>query len=347
MSTNSKSPDVEWVGGLVRVPAYVLGENPYRPDALFWIDAEGEVLHSSVARPGELLSGAAEDLRTVIAESALELGLVPTRVRVASHELASALRTVSRELEIVCAPTPEIDALKVMIREKFAQDAATEQSYLRGGHEPAVMAKFFEAAAACYRTQPWDRVPSDQHLFVVTIEELGLQDAVLSIVGQLGQSVGFVLFASRADFEAYLDAGDALAHGQIPTMAPHLALNFERGSELSSSLRKEIARYGWEVAGATAYPWLMAMDEELVARPPTATELNVATVLACALPIVLEGTASAHALSAAWSGGAPLVSTHAVETAQARLVSITVRVEALPGVPTAAAAVPLGVFEPA
>lgn len=346
MATKSESPDIEWVGGLVRVPAYVVGENPYRPDALFWMDAQGEVLHSSVARPGELLHGAAEDLRTVIAESALELGLVPTRVRVASHELASALRTVSRELEIVCAPTPEIDALKVLIRDRFAQDAATEQSYLRGGHDPLAMGSFFEATAACYRAKPWELVPSDQHLFTVSIEELGLHDAVLSVVGRLGQSTGFVLFASRADFEAYLDAGDALAHGQIPLMAPHLALNFERGSELSVDLRKEIARYGWEVAGAAAYPWLMAMDEELVARPPTAAELAIATALARALPGVLEESASVHALNVAWAGGAPLVCSREVETLQARSVTVTLRVEAQP-VAQASGPVPLGVFEPA
>jgi hypothetical protein len=36
---------IEWIGGIVSMPAYVTGEgDPYRSDALFWMGAEGAVL---------------------------------------------------------------------------------------------------------------------------------------------------------------------------------------------------------------------------------------------------------------------------------------------------------------
>jgi hypothetical protein len=38
----------------------------------------------------------------------------------------------------------------------------------------------------------------------VSIETLGLGD--VSVIGQMGESLGIVLFASSDDFEAYLDA---------------------------------------------------------------------------------------------------------------------------------------------
>src|SRR5690606_4096345 len=111
----------------------------------------------------------------------------------------------------------------------------------------------------------------------------------------------------------YLEAADAMEHGEEPTMPPHFALNFERGAELSAALRKEIAEHHWEVAGADAYPWLVAVDEDLVARPPTAEEVTIAEAIALALPKVLE---EKKALLAAWNGGEPvartlLVATHA------------------------------------
>lgn len=192
-------------------------------------------------------------------------------------------------------------------------DAETEQSYLSPDVGPAAIAAFFRAAAALFRAKPWKTVPSDQSLFSVSIEKLGVTDAALSVIGQMGQSLGLILFSGIDDFEAYLEAADAMEHGEEPTMPPHFALNFERGAELSAARRTEIAEHHWEVAGADAYPWLVAVDEDLVARPPTAEEVTIAEAIALALPKVLK---EKKTLLAAWNGGEPvartlLVATHA------------------------------------
>ncbi len=294
------------------MPAYVTGEGaPYRPETLFWMGAEGAVLGHSMGKPGELIGLACENLRSTIEQPMFGRPHAPDRVRVASPQLAETLSAGHPGIEIVCAPTPEIDEVLAAMREQMSDEPELEPSYLSPEIGPAAVAAFFRAAAGLFRAKPWKTVPSDQHLFSVSIEQLGVTGAALSIIGQMGQSLGLVLFSGIDDFEAYVEAADAMARGEVPAMPPHFALAFDRGTELSADLRAEIAEHRWEVAGPQAYPWLVAIDEDLVARPTTAAEVTIAEALALALPGVLQ---EKKALLAAWNGGEPVVRTLVVAT---------------------------------
>lgn len=307
-----KPTGIEWVGGTVSMPAYVTGEGePYRPAALVWMIPDGAILGSAVARPSDLLGLAAENLQNTMEQPIYGHAHAPTRVRVASPELAEVLRAGHPTVEIVCAPTPELDEMFALMREKMSEEAATKPSYLSPDIAPEAIASFFRAAAGLFRAKPWKTVPSDQSLFAVTIEKLGLQNAAMSVIGQMGQSLGLVLFSGLADFEAYLAAADAIEHGEEPELPPSFALNFERGAELAPELRKEIADHHWEVAARNAYPWLVAVDEQLVARPPTAKEVTMAEAIALAVTNVLS---EQKALRAAWHGGEPVSRTLSVRT---------------------------------
>jgi hypothetical protein len=167
------------------------------------------------------------------------------------------------------------------------------------------MGSFFDAAAELYRAAPWSAIASDQHLLSVSIESLGLKHAVLSVVGQLGKSAGLVLFGNHAAYQRYLAAGAALARGEVADMPAHFTLCFERGSELPTAIRKQIISHSWQVSGAAAYPWMRVMDEDLVARMPTAAELTIAELIARALPKLIEQ--SKASLAAAWGGGRPVM----------------------------------------
>lgn len=312
MVVRKKRTGIEWVGGIVAMPAYVTGEGePFRPEALFWISAEGAVLSYTVGKPGEVVELACESLRNAVAQPMSGRPHAPDRVRVASPELAEALRAGQPDLEVVCAPTPEIDAVFDAMRERMNDDAEIEQSYLSPDVGPGAVGALFRAAAALFRAKPWKTVPSDQSLFLVSIEKLGVTDAALSVIGQMEQSLGLILFSGIDDLEAYLDAADAMKNGEEPTMPPHVVLNFERGAEVSAALRKEIAEHHWEVASVDAYPWLVAVDEGLIVRPPTAEEVTIAEAIALALPNVLK---EKEALLAAWSGGDPVARTFVVAT---------------------------------
>lgn len=324
MAASTPDSDVEWVGGLLKVPAYIIDDGqPFRPEVLFWLDQDGVVLSSRVAKPGTLLQTAAQSLRHTIGGPLFGRQHAPTTIRVASPELASVLRAGCPELETRCAPTPELDALAGLLHEKLAQQPLHEQSYLAGGVEVSAMEALFDATADLYDAAPWQTITSDQHLLSITSEELGLKHAVLSIVGQLGKNRGLVLFGSYADFQRYLSAGDALARGELAGMPAHFTLSFERGSELSPTLRKQILSHGWRVAGTDAYPWMLVLDEDLVARLPTTAEVTVAEVIARALPQLLLLDRAKPELAAAWSGGKPVSRTLRIATRAGRRHSIT------------------------
>ena len=119
MSARKKTKRIEWVGGIVAMPAYVTGEGePYRPETLFWIGAEGAVLGHTVGKPGELVELACESLQSTIEQPMFGRPHAPDRVRVASPEFAEALRAGQSGVEVVCAPTPEIDAILAAMREE-------------------------------------------------------------------------------------------------------------------------------------------------------------------------------------------------------------------------------------
>lgn len=292
----------EWVGGLVSMPTYVGGEGPpYRPEGLLWINAEGAVLGCKMGKPGAQLGIASDDLQATIEREMSVAGHKPTRIRVDSPELAAVLRAGHAGLEVVCAPTPELEEVLEALCESLEEEAA--RSFLSPEIGPDAMGAFFRATAALFRVQPWKIVPGDQDLIFVTVEELGIHDAVISVVGQMEQSLGFVLFSSFEDFAAYLDAADALEYGEEAEMPPHFALTFDPGERLGAPLCEEVRQHGWEVAGANAYPGLLVIEEELIVRPPTAEELNRFEAISLALA---ELFAEEKGLVAAWNGGEPV-----------------------------------------
>ena len=138
-----------------------------------------------------------------------------------------------------------------------------------------------------------------------------MRGAALCVVGQMGQSMGMVLFSGLDDFEAYGDAVEAIERGKKAVVPPHLALNFDRVADLPAPLRAEIAEHGWEVADEDACPWLAPTDEGVEVRPPTGEEVTIAEALALALPSVLS---EKKALLAAWEGGEPFARTLRVTT---------------------------------
>jgi hypothetical protein len=312
MAARRQRSGVEWVGGVITMPAYVSGEGePYRPDVLLWLGADGVILGSVVARPDELLGQASASLQEAIERPLAGRAHRPTRVRVASRELAEALRAGHPGIELVHAPTPEIDAVLAAMRAKLAEDNDSEPSYLSPEVGPEAMARLFRAAAALFRAKPWQTVPSGQSLLSVTIEKLGMKDAAMSVIGQMGQSAGLILFSSVEDFEAYLAADEARMQGDDARIPPHLALHFERGAEHPAALHEEIAEHRWEVAVADAFPSLLALDEDLIARPPTAKDVTIAEAVALALPELLR---EKKALLAAWEGGEAVSRTLTVRT---------------------------------
>jgi hypothetical protein len=314
MAPGKKRKTVEWVGGLASMPAYVTNEGePYRPEILLWMGADGALLGSAVGKPGEVLGMASASLRETIAKPAWGRPHAPARVRVASPELAAALLAGNDGIDVVCAPTPEMDGAIAAMRAHFTEeeDDDDEPSHLSPEIDAEAVAAFFRASAGLFRAKPWKIVPDDESILALSIEKLGVKEMALSVIGQSGRSFGLILFAGIGDFEIFLEAAIDRELGEEPSLPAHFALHFERGGDLHPSLRKEIAKHRWEVAAANAYPWASAIDADFVPRPATAKELTIAEAIALALPQFLKAKKE---LEAAWEGGQEVARTYSVLT---------------------------------
>lgn len=322
MPKPKRRANTEWIGGLVELPNWITGEGPaYRPEALIWLNHDGLVLGTVLGRPGEVLGQAAEHLLATAAQPMFGTPHRPTRVRVASERLAAALEDADLDCAIVRDATPEIDHVVDALVAHLDEADGEPPTYLVGDVTPAAVAALFEAAAALHRVQPWAIVPADDDIIGVSSAALGWQDAVLTIIGQMGENFGFVLFENRRDFDAFVNIAMDPDGEAPPRVPPHLSLNFERGADVDPALRREIATHGWEVAGADAYPWLSLIEPDLVQRPASGAELARAEAITRAL---LQLCAEPERVRAAFAGGEPLEHELEVPT-HAGPVTITLR----------------------
>ncbi len=245
--------DVEWIGGTALLPAVITDEDASpHPEVLMWLNADGVILGSHVDHRDEILRTASAQLHATMKQPMWGTPHLPARVRVASPELAAALRAGRPKLDVVCAPTPEFDELMHAMLEDFERETEAARTYFSEGVDADALAAFFRAAAALYRAKPWKKVPGDQGGFFITMPEFAIADAALLVIGQLGESFGLLLFQDADDLDAFGVAMGAIEDGESPTLPPYVALNYERAQDMAPALRKEIATHHWEVAGTNA-----------------------------------------------------------------------------------------------
>ncbi|HVV86524.1 MAG TPA: hypothetical protein VHE35_25880, partial [Kofleriaceae bacterium] len=308
--------DREWIGGIVSLPAFVTGEGrPYQPQTIAWLEVDGPVRAALAVRPGEALDRAAESLQGAIEQPMAGIPRAPARIRVASPDLAEVVRRSHPAIDVVCAPTPELDDFVAEIRARAAAEDRGTPSYLAGGVPPAQLASFFAAAAAMFRARPWAAMSDAEGVLLVSVPARGIEGQVLSVFGLAGESPGLALFRDFRDYALFVDAAEAAADGEELDGPPHLRLDFEPEATIDPALRGEVASQRWELAGREAYPWPVYAEADGRIRPPTPHEVAVLEAIARALTIVLE---DAPAIVAAAHGGEPwartvTVSTHAGE----------------------------------
>ena len=117
------------------------------------------------------------------------------------------------------------------------------------------------------------------------IPALGVDGACLSIIGQLGQSLGVLIFPSRHAFEQFLEAA-ANSDPEQPRAAfgaGVLSLTFHNATHLPPAMRREAMQHGWPVESPDAYPLVAHRDPDGIPHP--LVERDVETVAACALAL--------------------------------------------------------------
>ena len=294
-SARKKAPTkrIQWTAGVVRLPSPVVQQDGKMGalDALVWL-CEGFVLGHFADKPDAVHASALESFHKTVAQPIIGTPHKPDVIRVADAALALALS--GSGVEVVIGPTPEVHALEAEMHAHFEAQQAPD-SYLSDAIDAAAVASFFRASAELYRAKPWKVIQYDRDVLRLTIEALDVRDAVLSVVGHFGESVGVVMFQNWEDFDAFvLHARDASDDEELKdeldevdpndALVPAIfAINYERGAELAPELRKEIAAHHWEVADAKAFPWLTLTDAGMTNRPCTPRDLILAEAIARAL----------------------------------------------------------------
>lgn len=277
--------EIEWIGGRYTFPATIRdGDSVLRPEVILWLELpSGILVGSGIIDPRKPMSFA-ESLDEAMRRPAEGSPRRPTRIRVPETRLALALREVAGNIPVVVAPVPELDETFADFR-KSIPDNESEPSYLANGAIAlSVVADLFTAASLLFRAAPW-RYLSDQQTLRVDIPTLDVDGACLSIIGAAGESFGLLLFRSLDDFQSFAVAAQRSHETERPAPRTNhelalLSLSFDRKNDLHPSLVYEIELHRWPVAGAKAYPSVLAIDASMKTTLPL-TERYFRILTAC------------------------------------------------------------------
>ena len=276
------------MGGLLNAPGYITGEpgKPYRPLMYVWVNEIGQVVGMKLLDPQDSEHDIVQGLKKAIDEPAAGTPGAPSHIRVNDATQAEELQAAFPSINFNCAATPELTELQSTMLNEMAP-VENPMTYSGTGASIESIGAFFDAAAHLYRAKPWSKVPHDQSLISVSIEALGVQHAALSVVGQMGEHFGIVLFDYLAEHERYALAGGEIDRGLEPDFPPHTFLSFEPAKELTTAMRKDISHHSWAVAGTKAYPLLMAPAQDRVMRPITPRDITIFSTVAHSLTTAL------------------------------------------------------------
>lgn len=276
---------VEWVGGRFAAPLFVKGEEPYRPGIVLWLELPSDfMVGMSLGDPSVPEVPFAETLRRAMEAPAVGKPRRPDRVRVADGRLAAEVREAFPEIEVVVRPAPELDRALEDLAQALP-NRTEELSYLEEGRiSPEVLRKLFISARALWAAAPWKKA-GDGQLLRVDVPRFGVHGGCLSIIGALGESLGFLIFPTLQGYEAFERAAESLPPPGTPIDlgTTILGLTFSRGADLSDRMRREVAAHGWPVAGPDAYPTVEHRERDGYPRPLTEKDVRIAGAVAASL----------------------------------------------------------------
>lgn len=263
----------EWEADIVAMPGNV-EEDPAARLALLLVAADGFVLHSEVLdRPSPEPEAMAETLATAVLALGERMGSLPKLVVVREQDVAAALEAALPHHPAASAlgphrlPRVEVDYLPGLDAAAFALAEHTTgrpgrfhlscpETWSGWGLSPETVARVFRLAATFYRAAPWTSL---ENLDVLEAATPAGGSWTVCVMGNAGQEFGLDLFSEAEDFWAMTDAPTPeRAFDDLDGRV--ISLSFEAGHDISRAMRREVSKAGWEVAGAEAYPRILAFN---------------------------------------------------------------------------------------
>lgn len=248
-----------WQVDLMPIPARFDDDPGARPAAVM-VTAAGLVIFTEVlARPSAEVDDIATELERAIGKAVENVGALPATLEVREPEVAEVL---GERLAAAGSPVPVRAAVLDELEEAIAAlnrsmggsptpYVATSPDLWEGWGQPAEwIARLFRRGAAYYRAELWkyfDDFPP------ITAYMPAGHRWYLSVLGSAGEEFGLALHSDADDIDQMLDGSLSSPGGRI------LAVTFDTPRRLPRAMRKEVARAGWEIASAKAYPFLIAI----------------------------------------------------------------------------------------
>ena len=293
MTDKARHRPAELVGAIVSMPSTVMEDGvPMHPDMLVWMLPDGRVQGTELGPPGEVLPKACDSLRQTMSNPLVGSARPPRSIRVAAADLAEALRAEFPEVDVFVGPTPEVDALLAAMSGDLQQPRNGLLQALEDGVPEGAIEALFDAAREHFRAQPWQVFVHDSDVIGVSIESLGIHDAVISVIGQLGDTLGWVLFPDVEAYETQIAAARALERGEEATLPDQMGLTFDPVWEAPEQLVERADTANWPVASEEAWPNLLAVaDAATTMRPLSSRDIAVAEAVTRALTRVARDPA--------------------------------------------------------
>ncbi len=279
------------------MPGHVTGgPEPYRPTVAAWIEApEGHVVGFDVATPEDEHGALGRALSKAMQQPLVGPPRRPSKVRVADASLAAEVRAVVGDLiPVTIAATPELEDVADAVFDSMlnrmgpASDrkpVEDDASYLEEGRiSPEVVANLFSAARVLGHVAPW-KVADDQQVLRLDIPELGVDGACVSIIGALGDHLGFLIFPSHAGFRSFLEVASNRSRRsrRMDLGTTWLSLTLVPRAELPASMRREIATHGWSEKGDKSNPLVEHRERDAFPRPLTERDVRIVSMCATSL----------------------------------------------------------------
>jgi hypothetical protein len=279
-----------WDADVVPAPGWVREA----PDglSLAMVMAGEWVVHTDVLshRP----AGAAErarDLAVAVNAGARALGVLPERVLVPYPDVVEELDRLlaGRGISVDCDDSEHLaEAMDSVLAQMDPSPAQGRMgitlTWRETGASARELADFHQAAAEFYVAEPWN-VEEVPEAFV--LEFAGKEYPWgATLMGSGGQSFGLVLHSRPEDLRAVWESDDP-SSAFLEMTGFTLTVDFDRKSELTRGMQREIAAARWPIAGPHAYPRLFAMD--LPGRWIRAEEVRLATLALRAVTVHARG----------------------------------------------------------
>lgn len=278
----------DWVGAQVEAPFTIdqpdaEGRANWHPRLTLWVEMPHRlVVGYALEDPSKPERSFVDALGDAMARPLEGPPRMPRCIRVSDPALAEQVRAARSELDVVVAPTPEIDELVEHMASTSAGGDGRPMSYFGDGDVPSELVEhLFAAAEELFRTAPWE-VLSDDQLLRIDIPSLDIEGACVSVIGELKENLGFVLLESVDHYQAFVEAADPFMEDEpdFDLGASVVSLNYEHLDDLSPRMRREVGEHRWSVAAPEAHPLVIHVDAN--SRPEPAGEQEMRVVAACA-----------------------------------------------------------------